>query len=189
MSAALIPNYRSRSPVQRPICLETLIGKLLWTDSSRPQAQSKGAPIFGDRRECSASGVAIGGARTGELGNLFRWLTARKGHGARCLHTRFRTPEMAHAAVVRSPWPHAKILMDISMALKAPGVQAIVSGFHDVERHFSTTAPLLPTVFRWRATAFALWAKIVAAVAADTLAQAKAAAKLIEVRYRPCLPP
>ena len=54
----------------------------------------------------------------------------------------FELPDMTYAAVVRSPWPHAEILeVDIAKALEAPGVRAIVSGFHDVERAFLNYGP------------------------------------------------
>ncbi len=98
----------------------------------------------------------------------------------------FELPDMTHAAVVRSPWPHAEILeVDIAMALEAPGVRAIVSGFHDVERAFLNYGPAFADRYPLARDRVRFVGEEVAAVAADTLAQAKAAAKLIEVRYRP----
>jgi CO/xanthine dehydrogenase Mo-binding subunit len=77
-------------------------------------------------------------------------------------------PGMLHAAILRSPYAHARVeKIDLSKALAAPGVHAAVGpgeakGLED-EAGYAGAA--------------------VAAVAADTLAQARAAAKLIDVDW------
>lgn len=98
----------------------------------------------------------------------------------------FERPDMLHAAVVRSPWPHAEILgVDVSAALAAPGVRAVVTGFHDVERAFLNYGPAFADRFPLARDRVRFVGEEVAAVAADTLAEARAAAALIEVRYQP----
>nr|MCH9675408.1 xanthine dehydrogenase family protein molybdopterin-binding subunit [Gammaproteobacteria bacterium] len=98
----------------------------------------------------------------------------------------FELADMLHAAVVRSPWPHAEILgVDIDAALAAPGVHTIITGFHDVERAFLNYGPVFADRFPLARDRVRFVGEEVAAVAADTLAQARAAAALIEVRYRP----
>jgi CO/xanthine dehydrogenase Mo-binding subunit/CO/xanthine dehydrogenase FAD-binding subunit len=95
-------------------------------------------------------------------------------------------PGMLYAAVVRRPWPHAEILgVDISAALAAPGVCAIVTGFHDVERAFLNYGPVFADRFPLARDRVRFVGEEVAAVAADTLAEARAAAALIEVHYQP----
>lgn len=91
-------------------------------------------------------------------------------------------PNMLHGALLQSPHAHARILgYDLRAALALPGVRAIVTG-DDVQE-------------TWRLGAFIkdehalakgkvrYVGEIVAAVAADTEAIARAAARLIEVRY------
>ena len=55
----------------------------------------------------------------------------------------FELEGMLHAAVLRSPWPHAEILdVNVSAALAAPGVRAVLSGLHDVERAYLNYGPV-----------------------------------------------
>jgi CO/xanthine dehydrogenase Mo-binding subunit len=75
---------------------------------------------------------------------------------------------MLHAAVLRSPYARAKVKrLDLEPARSAPGVRAVV-GPGDV--HVLTDEPSYP-------------GQPVAAVAADTFGQARAAARLIEVEW------
>ncbi|HEV8248768.1 MAG TPA: hypothetical protein VGQ15_02230, partial [Gaiellaceae bacterium] len=75
---------------------------------------------------------------------------------------------MLHAAVLRSPHARARVKrLDLDPARSAPGVRAVV-GPGDV--HVLTDEPSYP-------------GQPVAAVAADTFAQARAAVKLIEVEW------
>jgi len=89
-------------------------------------------------------------------------------------------PGMLHGAALRSPHPHAKIIaMDTSAALKAPGVRAVVTGrdfpylFGDMVRD----QPFL-AIDRVRFVG-----DPVAAVAAETEAQALEALEKIRVQY------
>jgi CO/xanthine dehydrogenase Mo-binding subunit/CO/xanthine dehydrogenase FAD-binding subunit len=97
----------------------------------------------------------------------------------------FELEGMLHAAVVRSPWPHAEVLdVDASAAFAAPGVQAVVSGFHDVERAFLNYGPVYADRYPLARDRVRFVGEEVVAVAADTLAQARAAVALIKVSYR-----
>ncbi|MGK0171807.1 MAG: CO/xanthine dehydrogenase Mo-binding subunit, partial [Gammaproteobacteria bacterium] len=98
----------------------------------------------------------------------------------------FELPDMLYAAVVRSPWPHAEILgVDVSLALKAPGVRAVVSGFADVERAFLNYGPIYADRYPLARDRVRFVGEEVVAIAADTLAQARAAVPLVEVQYQP----
>ena len=99
----------------------------------------------------------------------------------------------AHAAIVRSPHAHARIeRVDTSAALAAPGVLAVIAGgdpgadavLESVGRPGMTIEPggAHPVLAQGRA----LYAgQPVAALAAETAAQAADAAALIEVAYQP----
>ncbi len=79
-----------------------------------------------------------------------------------------RLPGMLHAAVLRSPHAHARVQrIDVSRALEAPGVRAAVvpGDVHVLEEHAG---------FQGAA---------VAAIAADTEGQARAALELIDVEW------
>ena len=102
-------------------------------------------------------------------------------------------PEMAHAAVVRSPHAHARIeRIDATEALAMPGVLAVITG-DDVEDGAVLESIGRPglTVNRGGAHPIlalgrALYAgQPVAAVAAETAAQAADAAARVEVAYEP----
>jgi carbon-monoxide dehydrogenase large subunit len=108
---------------------------------------------------------------------------------------------MAHAHVLRSPHPHARIRgIDIDAARGAPGVLAILTG-EDVVRDGlgriqCPSFPTLPsgTPFHRPEQPVLAIEKVrhvgdrVAFVVAETLAQAKDAAELIAVDYDPLLP-
>ena len=97
----------------------------------------------------------------------------------------FELEGMLYAAVVRSPWPHAEILgVDVSAALAAPGVRAVISGFHDVERKFLNYGPVYADRYPLARDRVRFVGEEVAAIAADTLAEARAAAALVDVQYR-----
>ncbi|MFC1872819.1 xanthine dehydrogenase family protein molybdopterin-binding subunit [Chloroflexota bacterium] len=94
----------------------------------------------------------------------------------------FQLPRMLHGKIVRSPYPHAKIVnIDTSTAERLPGVKAVITAIN--------TPPLkLGGVFRDRylfpADLVARYVgDAVAAVAAVTEAIAEEAADLIEVEY------
>jgi xanthine dehydrogenase YagR molybdenum-binding subunit len=76
-------------------------------------------------------------------------------------------PGMIHGRIVRSPYPHAKIVsIDVSAAEKAPGVKAAL-------------------VWKDPGSEVMYQGDPVAAVAADTEERARDAARLVRVRYEP----
>ena len=101
-------------------------------------------------------------------------------------------PGMLHAAVLRSPYPSARIVkLDTSRAAAMPGVAAVLTA-KDVPRNtLSTDVPGQTTaVGPLRATLHVLaeervrhQGEPVALVAAETLEQARAAAEAVEVQY------
>src|SRR3989475_6726370 len=103
-------------------------------------------------------------------------------------------PGMLHAAVLRSPYPSARIVkLETSGAERMPGVAVILTA-KDVPRNtLSTDVPgQTTTVGPLRATLHVLaearvrhQGEPVALVAAETLEQARAAAEAIDVEYEP----
>ena len=97
----------------------------------------------------------------------------------------FELPGMAHAAIMRSPHPHARIVsVDVSAALQLPGVVAVLTG-EDIKRWCSvgTSSPE-----GWGSTPMAVdkarfVGEPVAAVAAGNRYIAEDALELIEVEY------
>lgn len=93
-------------------------------------------------------------------------------------------PGMLHGAVLRSPHAHARILrIDTKAAAAAEGVVAVITSsdfpgrkYHQLGGSYSDRYPLAIDRVRF-------YGEEVAAVAAETLDQAKAAARLIEVEY------
>ena len=106
----------------------------------------------------------------------------------------FALPGMLHAFVLRSPYPSAKIVrLDTARALATPGVAAVLTA-RDVPRNaLSTDVPgQTTTVGPLRATLHVLaegrvrhQGEPVALIAAETLAQARAAAEAVDVEYAP----
>jgi CO/xanthine dehydrogenase Mo-binding subunit len=100
------------------------------------------------------------------------------------------TPGTLHAAVLRSPHPHARILStDITAALAAPGVHAVITGARAAE----LCDPLPdfgpdPANHTWRCLAAEKVRYVgegVAVVVADSRYLAEDAVPLIEVEYEP----
>ena len=88
-------------------------------------------------------------------------------------------PGMLHGVIVRSPHPHADILgVDAGPALALPGVRAAVTPADAPAARLAPDLPLLDTRVRFVGDE-------VAAVAADDLDTARAAAQLVRVEYRP----
>ncbi len=93
-------------------------------------------------------------------------------------------PGTLEAALVLSPHAHARIKnIDISAALKAPGVAAVITaadipGRNDIAP-IKTNEPLLPVDLVEHE------GQPIVAVAAQTLDQARAAAKLVKIEYEP----
>lgn len=94
-------------------------------------------------------------------------------------------PTFLHAALKVSPHAFAKILStDISKALDMPGVQAVLTGEvfdYNLGLYLCDKPPLARGVVRH-------FGEPVAAVVADTLEEAEAAVKAIEVVYEPLKP-
>ncbi len=104
--------------------------------------------------------------------NAPRWDARAKVTGAARYTVDVSLPGMLHAAVLRSPWPHARLRsIDLSRAAAAPGVHAALAV---AEPPVSGK----PIVLRYVG-------QPVAAVAAETPALAQAALQLIDVRYEP----
>jgi CO/xanthine dehydrogenase Mo-binding subunit len=88
-------------------------------------------------------------------------------------------PGMVHAAVLRSPHPHAEIRRIRTDAAEAmPGVLAVITGRDFPRGDAEGVPPLARGKVRYRGEA-------VAAVAAETLEQAAAALSKVAVDYRP----
>jgi len=88
-------------------------------------------------------------------------------------------PGMLHGVIVRSPHPHADILgVDAGPALALAGVRAAVTPADAPPARLAPDLPLLDTRVRFVGDE-------VAAVAADDLDTARAAAQLVRVEYRP----
>lgn len=90
-------------------------------------------------------------------------------------------PGMLHAAFVGSTYPHARVVsVDIEAARRMPGVRAVIAGADVRPARFGRRLQDWP-VLAWDRVRFI--GDRVAAVAADTLEQAEAAAAAIEVQY------
>lgn len=90
-------------------------------------------------------------------------------------------PGMLHAAILGSPWAHARILSyDVSAALAAPGVVGVVTGDDVPGTRMGAFIKDEHALARGKVLYLG---EPVAAVAAETLAQARAAVNLIRVEY------
>lgn len=91
-------------------------------------------------------------------------------------------PRLFHARYAISPYAHARIVgIDVSEALRLPGVRAIVTG-SDSDAMAGEELRDRPIIARDRVR---YEGEIVAVAVADTEAQAKRAAEAIRVRYEP----
>ena len=90
-------------------------------------------------------------------------------------------PGMLYAAILGSPYPHARILSyDVSAALAAPGVVGVVTG-EDVPD--GRMGAFIKDEHALAKDKVRYVGEPVAAIAAETLAEARAAVNLIEVEY------
>ena len=90
-------------------------------------------------------------------------------------------PGMLYAAILGSPYPHARILSyDVSAALAAPGVVGVVTG-KDVPD--GRMGAFIKDEHALAKDKVRYVGEPVAAIAAETLAEARAAVNLIEVEY------
>ncbi|MCL6600222.1 MAG: molybdopterin-dependent oxidoreductase, partial [Alicyclobacillus macrosporangiidus] len=96
-------------------------------------------------------------------------------------------PNMLHLCVVRSPYAHARIRrIDASAALAAPGVKLVLTGEDLAKMNLAWMPTLAGDRQMVLATEKVLFQyQEVAAVVAETRAQAEDAAQLIEVDYEP----
>src|SRR5579862_15304 len=103
----------------------------------------------------------------------------------------FQPAGLLHLAFLRSPYPHARITsIDVTAARGMPGVLSVVSG-PDLPESLTITAPAMapgmrvpPQPVLARGAVHAVGTPV-AAVAAETAAQARDAANAIEVEYEP----
>jgi len=94
-------------------------------------------------------------------------------------------PGMLHGLILRSPHAHARILrLDLTIAAAMPGVRAVACGrdfpggqYVNFGAVYTDRHPLTPDIVRYKGDD-------VAAVAADTLDQARAALDAIDVTYK-----
>ena len=90
-----------------------------------------------------------------------------------------RLPGLLHGAILRSPYPHARILaVDASRAAALPGVHAVLTPFDAPEGRVAPDLPILDTKARFVGDE-------VAAVAAEDEDTARQALRLIDVTYDP----
>lgn len=92
-------------------------------------------------------------------------------------------PGLLHAAIVRSPHPHARILaVDVGGALAVPGVRCVLTGSEVPRGLFGRRVRDMPILARERVR---FVGEAVAAVVAETRPQAESAARLVRVEYEP----
>jgi xanthine dehydrogenase YagR molybdenum-binding subunit len=90
-----------------------------------------------------------------------------------------RLPGQLYAAVLRSPWPHARIArVDASQTLRVPGVRAVLSTFDTPDISWYEDSRLFDSTVRYIGDE-------VAAVAADSEDIARDALRVIAVDYLP----
>ncbi len=93
----------------------------------------------------------------------------------------YTVPGMLFGAVLRSPYPHARLLwVDTSAARRVPGVRAVISGMDIGERLYGRSVVDVP-VLAFDRVRFV--GEPVAAVAADDPEAAQAALELIDAEY------
>ena len=100
----------------------------------------------------------------------------------------FVLPGMLWGAMLRSPHPHARILaIDTSRAAAMPGVRAVLTG-EQADVRYLHMSPRYADRYPFARDVVRFVGEEVAAVAADTLEQAQAAAAAIAVTYEPLEP-
>ena len=92
-------------------------------------------------------------------------------------------PGMLHGAILASPYPHARIVSyDVSEALAAPGVACVITGEHFGDHRMGAFFKDEHAIAKGKVRYVG---EPVAAVAARTEAEARAATRLIRVEYEP----
>ena len=111
--------------------------------------------------------------------------------GRGCYVDDIQLPGMAYLGFQRSPYPHAKILsIDVAKAKAMPGVEAVITGNDLSDRLNLSSSQMLPNMKTPPHPVLARGAVHcvgvpVAAVVAQTRAQAEDAANAVEVEYEP----
>lgn len=104
--------------------------------------------------------------------NIPRWDAERKVRGQTRYTVDIALPDMLHAAILRSPFPHAHIhALDLSKASALPGVKAVIQVIQPASSENVLTARYV--------------GQPIAAVAAETPEQAQKALELIQLQYEP----
>ena len=97
-------------------------------------------------------------------------------------------PDMLHGCFVRSPHPYAKIKgVDVAKARAMPGVQCVLTA-HDIPEDRLYVGSLVHDTPILAKAIVRYVGEPVAAIAAESLAIATAAAQLVEVEYEPLTP-
>src|ERR1700687_5645844 len=90
-------------------------------------------------------------------------------------------PGMLHGALLTSPYAHARIVRcDVSKALRAPGVKAVLLGSDLPHRYFG---PMVQDESILARDKVRYVGEAVAAIAADTVENARQALRLIDIEY------
>jgi aerobic carbon-monoxide dehydrogenase large subunit len=146
----------------------------------------------------TAEGMGVG--RPVRRKEDFRLLTGRG-----CFGDDIALAGMAHAAIVRSPYAHARLVsIDKTAALAAPRVFAVLTGADyladglgpiphnpglsappDVQARICGLAPIATTHFPLPSDKTRYVGEPVAIVVADSIAAAKDGAELLDIRYQP----
>jgi CO/xanthine dehydrogenase Mo-binding subunit len=93
-------------------------------------------------------------------------------------------PNLLHGAILRSPYPHARIKsVDLSKARAMPGVVVAISGEDFPDKKYVNAGPVYADRFAMARDRVRFVGEEVAAVAAETLGQAQAALAAINVEY------
>jgi 2-furoyl-CoA dehydrogenase large subunit len=108
--------------------------------------------------------------------------------GRGCFMDDIRLPNMKHAAILRSPYPHAWIRgIDVSQALQSPGVVGVLTGDEvaKMSQPFPVGVSVPPKYYSSAVDKVRFVGEPVAVVVADDRYQAEDALDLIEVDYEP----
>jgi len=120
-----------------------------------------------------------------EIGSRIRLIDAvEKVTGSLKYGSDFKLPGMLYGKVLRSPFPHARIVsMDVSRALKVPGVKAVVTGWEEDLPIYSVAGEKHPDERLLARDKVRYIGDEVAAVAAIDEVTAKEALKRIRIEY------
>lgn len=184
--------------IQCGFCTPGMVMSLkgLFNVNPRPAEEEVRRAISGNLCRCTgyvkildaAQSVAMGAGNgqtdtpTGAIGTNFTRVDAEEKVTGRAVFAEdIQLPRMIYGVVVRSPYPHARIMsIDISAAEKMPGVKAVVTG-RDLEMGYYGIDLQDQQMFALDKVRFV--GEPVAAVAARTPDLARAAAGMVRVEY------